>query len=364
MIRALVCLTLWLSSAPVWAHKLSDSYLSLHVHGGQVQSQWDIALRDLDYAIGLDRDGDGAITWGELRSRHVAIATYALSRLAFSGDDTRCETYAREQRVDYHSDGAYAVLRFQADCGHAPRTLSLRYDLFFDLDPQHRGLLRLGEGLTRTAILARSAGYSVWVSLSRILGPALDYAREGMWTWVGYDHILFLVVLLPAVLCREAGRRQAQRFSGGVLGCPQDRHRVHGGPPITLSLAALGVIALPARWVESAIAASVVLAALNNLIRVPAALARGVCPGWSTPGLCECGGGPGPAAHALLVALLGFNLGVEAGQLLIVAGRCRLRTGCAILVLSALTSYRVVANSGVAFIWLLERSLDLRLLAP
>ena len=68
------------------AHKPSDSYIRLKVDNVTVQGQWDIALRDLDYAIGIDGNEDGQITWGELRAHHRPIATYALSRLRISGD--------------------------------------------------------------------------------------------------------------------------------------------------------------------------------------------------------------------------------------------------------------------------------------
>jgi hypothetical protein len=49
--------------SPASAHKSSDSYLSLRVDGGPISGQWNIALRDLDYAIGIDSDNDGDITW-------------------------------------------------------------------------------------------------------------------------------------------------------------------------------------------------------------------------------------------------------------------------------------------------------------
>jgi hypothetical protein len=52
--------------SPACAHKPSDSYLSLVLENGHIAGQWDIALRDLDYAIGIDTDNDGVITWGEL----------------------------------------------------------------------------------------------------------------------------------------------------------------------------------------------------------------------------------------------------------------------------------------------------------
>jgi hypothetical protein len=70
---SIVCLVLILVSSASLAHKPSDSYLTLIVHEVTIEGQWDIALRDLDYAIGLDMNGDGAITWGELRARHPVI---------------------------------------------------------------------------------------------------------------------------------------------------------------------------------------------------------------------------------------------------------------------------------------------------
>ena len=63
------------------AHKPSDSYLKLDIEGPTIAGQWDIALRDLDYAIGLDSNQDDAITWGEVMAKHEEIAAYALSRL-------------------------------------------------------------------------------------------------------------------------------------------------------------------------------------------------------------------------------------------------------------------------------------------
>ena len=52
------------------AHKPSDSYLKLDIEGATIAGQWDIALRDLDYAIGLDSNQDNAITWGEVIAKH------------------------------------------------------------------------------------------------------------------------------------------------------------------------------------------------------------------------------------------------------------------------------------------------------
>ena len=63
------------------AHKASDAFLRLKVEGSQVEGRWDIAIRDLSLLLPLDADGDGSVTWGELRRLHSEIASHALSRL-------------------------------------------------------------------------------------------------------------------------------------------------------------------------------------------------------------------------------------------------------------------------------------------
>jgi len=101
---------LWLPHAAD-AHKPSDSYLSItQSDSGALSGRWDIALRDLDFAIGLDADGDGAITWGEVRAKHADIAAYALARLALRGDDQPCSVQVGAQMLDDHTDGTYSVL--------------------------------------------------------------------------------------------------------------------------------------------------------------------------------------------------------------------------------------------------------------
>ena len=76
--------------SPAHAHKPSDSYLTLKVEGEKIAGQWDIALRDLDVALGLDVNQDGDITWGEVKAKHGDIAAYALSRLRLGPASAPC----------------------------------------------------------------------------------------------------------------------------------------------------------------------------------------------------------------------------------------------------------------------------------
>ena len=139
-------LLLFVDAAPACAHSASSSYLHVDVSGRSLTVQWSIALRDLDYAIGLDTDGDGAITWGELRQHEASIDAYALARLRLSANGAPCALGPVTNLADQLSDGAYAVLRFRAACDAEPTQVSVHYALLFDLDPLHRGLLSVSVG--------------------------------------------------------------------------------------------------------------------------------------------------------------------------------------------------------------------------
>jgi hypothetical protein len=138
---------LMLEPKPAEAHSASDAYLNLTVEGGKPQGmfvihgQWDIALRDLDFVLKLDDDGDGRLRWGEVRHHQSAIERYAYASLRFNGDSgNACVIKPLRQMIDDHADGAYAALFFDVVCKKTPLKLRLHYDLFFAIDPSHRGI--------------------------------------------------------------------------------------------------------------------------------------------------------------------------------------------------------------------------------
>jgi hypothetical protein len=340
---ALFSLALVFAAPHAHAHKPSDSYLTLNVNANAVKGQWDIALRDLDFALGLDANGDGNVTWGEVRARHADIAAYAQARLSVQALDSAtpegsaCTLQIGPQAIDGHTDGAYTVMPLQFACTNAKGTLTglkVDYRLFADIDPQHRGLLSLTvgggtEAVTRTAVLGPQAPQQSFVLAETSRWQQfLDYAREGVWhIWIGFDHILFLLsLLLPAVLIWQpapvARWWPAVRFKDAFFDVLRIVTAFTVAHSITLSLATLGYVSLPTRVVESAIAASVVLAALNNVFplfqgrRWAVAFAFGLIHGFGFASVLADLGLP---REALALALVGFNIGVECGQLAIVA---------------------------------------------
>ena len=112
-------LSLWHSAA--YAHKPSDSYLTLSVQNNSTQKninhntaqgQWDIALRDFDYAIGLDANANSEITWQEVLTKQKEIYSYALARLSIKNNQSICSLIPKQLLIDHHTDGAYAVIKF------------------------------------------------------------------------------------------------------------------------------------------------------------------------------------------------------------------------------------------------------------
>lgn len=311
------------------AHKQSDSYLSIDTAsgGGNISLQWDIALRDLDFVLGLDADANGELTWGEIKSRKASIEEYALRHLRLADESgANCPLNAGDLLIDDHVDGAYAVLRFSVTCATVPRALQVDYSLLFEVDPNHHGLMDVRTAAFNQAMVLTAQTPSVTVDLQQAdgWGQLRSFVSEGVWhIWHGYDHILFLLtLLLPAVVVRRQGTwwpRESWRDAAlDIVKVVTAFTLAHS---LTLSLAALGFIQAPSRLVESAIAITVLLGALNILFPVVygrrwlVAMGFGLIHGL---GFASVLADLGLASGALLRALLGFNLGVEMGQLAIV----------------------------------------------
>ena len=380
MRRWLLLITLLLTlftQHSAWAHKPSDSYLTLRAAGGNnIDIRWDIALRDLDYVLQLDRDDNGVLTWGEVRQRADDITRLAMQRFTLTAGSGSCKLVnASDLQLNKHSDGTYAVLSLSAQCPTLSAPLKANYTLFFDVDPSHRGLVQwiapVPQGATGTAQALifgnESAEQTLALTAPSAWQTLRQYTADGVWhIWIGYDHILFLLaLLLPAVLIRRAGQWDpAPTLRGSFVEVLKVVTAFTVAHSITLSLAALQIVSLPSRLVESVIAASVIIAALSNLRgtlekrRWLMAFAFGLIHGFGFASVLADLGLP---QDALVLALIGFNAGVEIGQLCIVAVFLPIAFS-----LRATRFYRVGVLTGGSLLvallatwWLVQRVFDL-----
>lgn len=388
-LRAFVGVALFLAAGLAGAHKASDSYLQIAAAPGQLDVRWDIALRDLDVALDLDSDADGKLTWGEVRAAWPRIEAYALQRLAIEG----CTLMPVGRGLERRNDGAYAVLELRSSCTLAA-TARISYGLFADVDPTHRGIAKIQRAgqevvlsvlepsatmsTAASATAASSAATASAGAASAAAASARETPRSGRFEFLiegirhiltGYDHVLFLLcLLLPSVMRRTpAGWKPVERLAQGVwpvVGIVSAFTVAHS---ITLGLAALKLVSLTPAFIEPAIAATIVLAALDNVLpifpvrRVVVTFFFGLIHGFGFAGvLAELNLPRADFAWALLQ----FNLGLEVGQLVIVAVATSALFG-----LRRWRGYpRVVIGAGSAVaiaiggLWLIERTANVSIL--
>ena len=325
------------------AHKESDAYLTLRTDPANpnlLRGQFDIALRDLAFVLDIDSNRDSAITWGEVKAHRAAIERYALDGLTIKGDGLTCQTRATDQKIDTHNDGAYDVVYFDALCDkEIPNRLTIVYALFQDVDPYHRGIVTIhaGDRVAGAVLGPKTPAATLDLREPDRWSQFKSFMVDGVWhIWTGPDHLLFILsLLLPAVLYR-----QSLLSSSGLLPSIPAASNDTGWVPVpklsramielikvvsgftvshsaTLTLSVLGYVNLPSRLVESGIALSIIVAALNNLYPVVTrrawvvAFAFGFIHGL---GFASALAGLSLPPAAMAASLGGFSLGVELGQ--------------------------------------------------
>jgi hypothetical protein len=363
----LLAVVICLSTALAAAHAASDGYLTLRFSDGPfVVGQWDLAVRDIDSRLPL-ASPTGAIGPEQVLARKDDIMALALSHLGIRGDGRPCQTTPGELAFTEHAGAIYVELHFTAACQASPRVVVIDYTLFFDKDPLHRGLTHIEDGAASRSIVF-SAGFQ-HDELTRNVPDHGQELRAAVRSGIshiasGVDHLLFLLaLLLPAVLRFEGGAwRPVATFREAALEVAKIVTAFTVAHSLTLSLAVLDLVRLPSRIVEPAIAASIVVAAVQNLVRPAArgrwkvAFALGLLHGFGFSAVLV---DLGLRRGELATTLFGFNVGVELGQLAVVlvflpiAFRLRRWTGYP----------RVVLGSGsvviavVASVWFVQRVL-------
>ena len=359
-----------LACGPALAHKGSDAYLGVRqtqapAGAGSVSDfrfALAVALRDLDLIVPVDANADARVSWGEVRAAtpQVLAALNTLANLETppelaSGPQPACRLDWQADGLERRSDGVYFRAVAQARCP-AGGALTLDYRLLKNEDSTHRllvagqlggkdflstvspqqGRLLLSPGADRQA----GAGADAQAAPSNRLSALRDYFSLGMYHLLeGYDHLAFLLALVLPLQLSLRLRPQAAFTNARAVGAAvvQTAFARRGawlallrtvtaftlGHSITLMLATFGWTQASPAWVEPVIALSIAVTALLNLRPVPwirmdvLALLFGLVHGFGFAGVLLEAAAPG---GLLPWALAGFNLGVEAGQLVAVLG--------------------------------------------
>jgi hypothetical protein len=342
----LLCLCLYWPAAQ--AHQMSTAYLQLSqnpIHEplfaeeldntnanttlyGQLQLRW----FDLELVVGLDANSDGELSWAEVDARSAEIKAFVLNHLSILSDNKNCAIRLEDDiQTDMHFDEGYLVLYFDSDCSVTvlntkPAVLTINYSAIFAQDADHKLLVNADLFMQKFSgvVDAQNQHYLIEPENNRMLSVVFTYIYQGiLHIFMGTDHILFLcALLLTCVLQRVNHQWQAKpKFNQIIKDTAWIITAFTLAHSITLTATAMDIIVPSSRWVEFGIALSVMLTALNNIWPLVLRL------GWLTfgfgllhgMGFAGVLGELGIAKDQRLLSVLSFNLGVEFGQLAILA---------------------------------------------
>ena len=323
-----LCLLGVIGTSPLaFAHATNTSYLIIDQPdtGNAVSLRWDLFLPDVVWSVPLDADLNGDVIWKEVEDARPALTSAVLTQLSLRRGGEPCALRAQDFALALRDNQNYLSVKLQATC---PKRgpLEVGGGLFMIGDESQRVLLSVNRGTEQlTGILSSEATswtepakVSAWSSFAR-------FVKEGVWhVLIGYDHIAFvLLLLLPSVMRPVDGKWQ------GAKGFAQVAREIVTiitaftvAHSITLALAVTGTLKLPTQPIEIAIAASIAVAAVLNLLprlsgwRLPLAFGFGFVHGF---GFANALSEIDAAGSGLLPLLAGFNIGVEVAQLGIVA---------------------------------------------
>jgi len=356
-------------------HTLGHSYMALGIYDDSLVVRLEVTVSDLERALSLGWDPEAGVSREQVAADLDRIRRYVEGAFSISSSTGTLQPAFRSFDLFYLEVAEYVLLTYVLEpFDRNVEELAISFALLFEFDRDHRNLV-LVEHNWRTGTFQSEAVALIFgpsnpeqtldLTESSILRGFLAFIRLGIeHIWAGIDHVLFLVALsLPSVLIRKEGRWEpAGSFRPALINIVKIVTFFTIAHTITLSLATLDLVRLPARPVEAVIALSIAIAALVNLmpgirLREPAiAFAFGLFHGF---GFAYVLGDIGLDREYLVLSLLGFNIGVEIGQIAII---------CALFPILFLLRRRGVYMHGlrwgsigliaIAMLWFLERALD------
>lgn len=362
------------------AHSLNQGYIFLRVYDNTLDGVVEMTIEDLNTALGLSLATDQSVTTEDIEPHIDAIHAYLRERISLAVDGGDVGLPLTDFDLTSIPLAQYLRVRFSfTDLPAPPEKVAVNYNVLFDIQPSYRGMLVI-EHYWKTATFNNEANVSLVFSPGDTR-QTLDLTSSSVWQgfaalvgmgthhiWIGIDHILFLLaLLLPAVVIRGTqGWTPATSFKSSLIYVIKVVTVFTIAHTITLSLAALGKISLSPRLVESVIAISIAIAALDILVPVFKqriwwiVFAFGLFHGF---GFASVLGDIGISPRYMVHSLLGFNLGVEIGQIVIV---CILFPLLYLLRRSAFYTRGVMTVGAlglisVAMYWFVERALEIDL---
>lgn len=296
------------------AHQINTSYTTVLTYADTLKVMLAIDEADLTRYYGLDQNADGFIWRDEALTGAPAVRERVRQGLRVAVDSG--EVPLADSGTEFSSDqdgNVFLQLYFVAPIRHLPRTLDLELGFVAELGNNHKNLAKVlvPDKPLLQAVFSRDAPHHRFVisEPADLLAQVWEFLVLGVeHIFLGYDHICFLLALIIV--------------GGRLLNLVKIVTAFTLAHSITLILAALQVVELPSRLVEAGIALSIVYVAVENFwfyrtdYRWVLSFVFGLVHGFGFANVLRELGLP---TEGLVASLLAFNVGVELGQLCIVA---------------------------------------------
>jgi hypothetical protein len=366
-------------SARAYAHAAGENYVFLALTENGIDGRFEFRYDDLKEKLGIDVMENGTPSLERLKASVPQVTAYVNRGFSLGPVDGTSYVIQFLEPALFDREGGWAQYNFRIESGPIPALLAVRHEMGYENDRTHRGVLVLEWGRWPSAdyrmqiAMVFSASNSNQV-LDTKNPPEMMTPRRMIWQgmlhiWIGVDHILFLLALaLPIVLVKTGKTWQPAPALGASLYALVKIVTVFTiAHSITLLLASLDIISLPSRLVESIIAFSIILVGLNNVLgrshntSLAVILLLGLFHGLGFASVM--GELPFRIAEVknLILIILGFNVGVELGQMAILLVVFPL-----LFALRRMSWYSTVVLKGgsiililIAGYWFIQRAFDL-----
>ncbi|MGG3560210.1 HupE/UreJ family protein [Neobacillus rhizosphaerae] len=321
-----------LAPKTTYAHALSAAFTNINFSSKQTELIYSIDSLSVIEGIGGDKNNDGMLSEQELKGITLRVEEWIDDGVVLEVNGKQQAGELKSLKLEQKADKQMLTFHFKYPSYSVGQTVKLLDGIFYEgrnFDSYNNFLAVNFKGQVSEAIL--NGKNREWAMLlaepqqqqsddqsassdtkkqaeTKETSSWFSFFKLGMLhILTGYDHLLFLIALLL--------RKQTFKQYAAIVTSFTIAHS------ITLSLAVLGWITLPSRFVEAVIAFSICYVALENIFR------KEIKHRWSITFMFGLIHGLGfasilkemaiPKSH-LAVALINFNLGIEAVQLLIV----------------------------------------------
>jgi hypothetical protein len=342
MQRFTLFLLLMASAFPeVFAHTQGEDYITLNVRENSIDGFVHIFIEDLEEKLELVLNESGVGSQDLIDNSTTRIQAYLEKGFSIGSDSSTFPMeFGQANLIESERDGIIRYLvefPFEIEHGPVPDIITIKHDILYEGDPSHRGIVMLNHNHKTNTSYGEINELMVFSKFNREQELDLTNPRSSILNskqmipqgiihiWFGIDHILFLFALMiPTVLLRKGNNWEPvsnfKRASLNILKIVTVFTIAHS---ITLALAAFDFITIPSRIVESIIALSIIMVALNNIFgkvrdgSILVVLGFGLFHGLGFASVM--GQLPFRTVQLKLIkGVIGFNIGVELGQLVIV----------------------------------------------